>query len=91
MDGMLGPFGDINPYDWSVGGVIKAVTMAWFFYGALGGFIVIPTLGAIAGFISGKMCFSSKKRNTSIVVCSIFAGGVPVFCLSILDNIIGPW
>ena len=62
------------------------------FYGVLGGFAVVPGLGAVAGVFAFRMAKGdvSKSRTLSIafgVLCAISAG---VF-LNMLDRIVGPW
>ena len=62
------------------------------FYGILGGFVVVPGLGAIAGALAFRVAHGdvAKSKKLSIifgVICSIAAG---VF-IDMLDKIIGKW
>jgi hypothetical protein len=90
LGGMLGPFGELNPYSLSVVDVIKSVLVAWVFYGVFGGFIIVPLFGAITGVIVGRK-HSGASKQKMIVIWSFFASVIPVFLLSVLDYVIGPW
>lgn len=90
MVGMVGPLGHLNPYVENVVGIVQSVIIAWLFYGAFGGFIVVPIFGAIAGFIAGRSKANFENKNKMILFCSIVASFIPVFVLSTLDYIIGP-
>ncbi len=91
MGGLVGPVGGINPYGINVFEQMQAVFFAWVFYGAFGGFIVVPAFGAIAGFIVGRKRAGSENKNRLIMLWSTVASGIPVLFLSTLDYIIGPW
>ena len=92
MGGMLGPLGDLNPYGKPVMQVLRGVSFAWVFYGIVcGGFLIVPTLGAITGSKAGGKYANSEKKNRMIVLWSFIAGGIPVLFLSTLDYIIGAW
>lgn len=91
LGGMLGPFGELNPYGLSVVDVMKSVLVAWVFYGVFGGFIIVPLVGAITGVIVGRKYSGASKQNRMIVIWSFFAGTIPVFLLAVLDYVIGPW
>ena len=91
MGGMFGPFGEFSSYGLSVVDVIKSVFVAWVFYGRFGGFIIVPIFGAITGGIVGRKYSESSKKNRMIVMWSFIASAIPVFLLSTLDYIIGPW
>ena len=91
MGGYIGPFGEISTYSIEVVDVLKYVFVAWVFYGMFGGFIILPTFGAITGAIIGGKYSDSKNKNRIIVLWSIMISTIPVFILSILDYIIGPW
>lgn len=87
---MLGPFGELNPYSLSAADTINAVLGAWVFYGVFGGFIIVPLFGAISGAIVGRK-HSGASKQKMIVIWAFLAGVIPVFLLSVLDYIIGPW
>lgn len=91
LAGTIGPFGDFSSYDADVSEVLTSVALAWVFYGAFGGFIVIPLFGAMAGYVAGKRKSSPEHKNRDIALWSILAGGVPVLFISTLDYLIGPW
>ena len=50
-----------------------------------------PYIGAITGKIAGQKYSESSKKNRMIVMWSFIASAIPVFLLSTLDYIIGPW
>lgn len=91
MAGMLGPLGDLNPYGESVFGIVQSVIIAWLFYGAFGGFVVVAIFGAIAGFVAGRKNANLRNKNSRIVLWSVIASCIPVFFLSTLDYMVGPW
>lgn len=91
LAGMLGPFGDLSPYSHSLNDALESVVIAWLFYGAFGGFIVVPMFGAIAGFLAGQKYALVKFKDRKILLWSSVAGGIPVFLLSISDYIFGAW
>lgn len=91
LGGMLGPFGGLSPYSFSVVEVIKSVFVAWVFYGVFGGFIIVPLLGAITGVIVGRKYSGASKQSRMIVIWSFITTVIPVFLLSVLDHIIDPW
>ena len=91
LGGMIGPFGELSTYTMGIGDVLISVFIAWAFYGVFGGFIILPLCGAIAGALAGRKYFSSKNKNKMIVLWSASISAIPVFALSVLDYIIGPW
>ena len=91
MGGMMGPLGEISSYSIGVVDVLKSVFVAWVFYGVFGGFIILPIFGAITGVVVGRKYAGSSKANRMIVWWSFIASAIPVFLLSTLDYIIGPW
>ncbi|MDO8346432.1 MAG: hypothetical protein Q7S85_00895 [Rugosibacter sp.] len=91
MGGMLGPLGEFNPYSMGFSEVLTSVAMAWLFYGLFGGFGILPVFGAIAGHLAGRKFSSTKSKNKMVVLWAALAGAIPVFGLSILDFMIGPW
>ena len=92
MGGMLGPFGEINPYTTgNISGVFQAVIMAWVFYGVLGGYIFIALCGGIAGFIAGKKYSGSMFKDRFILLWASIASGAPILFISVLDFVIGAW
>lgn len=91
MGGMLGPLGDFNPYSMGFSEVLTSVAMAWLFYGLFGGFVIFPVFGAVAGHLAGRKFSSAKNKSKMVVLWAALAGVIPVFGLSILDFIIGPW
>lgn len=66
--------------------------LAVVFYGVLGGFIVVPGLGAITGFLAVLVTHgnASKSKKLSIAFGLLWAIIAGVF-INILDKIIGPW
>ena len=66
--------------------------LAVVFYGILGGFVVVPGLGALAGTLAFRIAHgdATKSKKLSVlfgVLCAFTAG---VF-INMLDKIIGPW
>jgi hypothetical protein len=91
MGGMIGPFGEFSAYGMTIGDVLKSVLVAWIFYGMFGGFIVLPLCGAVTGLLVGRKYATTHGKNKMIVSWSIIVSAIPVFVLSTLDYIIGPW
>jgi len=91
MGGYIGPFGEFGIYGMALVDVLKSVFVAWVFYGIFGGFIILPTCGAITGALVGHKYSKSKNKNKMIVLWAIVISTIPVFILSILDYLIGPW
>ena len=87
----IGPFTDLSTHGMPVAEVIQAVFIAWVFYGVFGGYIILSASGAITGLIIGRKYASAETRNKMIVLWAILIGIIPVFLLSILDYMIGPW
>lgn len=92
MAGMIGPFGELNTFGISPIAVLQGVFMAWVFYGIFGGLIILVVFGAITGIIVGNKYSGPKyNKNKMIALWSVMISVIPVFFLSILDFIIGPW
>jgi asparagine N-glycosylation enzyme membrane subunit Stt3 len=92
MGGMIGPFGTFSSYEENPIEVLKMVFVAWIFYGMFGGLIILAVCGAITGIIIGNKYSKPKdNKNKMIVLWSTIVSVMPVFFLSILDFIIGPW
>jgi len=91
MGGYIGPFGIVSTYGISVVDVLISVLVAWLFYGMFGGFIILPLLGAVTGECVGRIYAASENKNKMILLWSFLISAIPVFILSILDHIIGPW
>ena len=91
MGGYIGPFGEVNIYDISAIDVVKMVLIAWVLYGMFGGFIILALCGIITGTLIGRKYSKSNNKNKMIVLWSAVVSTAPVFVLSILDYIIGPW
>ncbi len=91
MGGYIGPFGEISTYSIATVDVLKSVLVAWVFYGIFGGFIILPTCGAVTGVLVGRKYSKSKNKNKMILLWSIVISTIPVFILSILDYLVGPW
>ena len=91
MGGYIGPLGEFSTYDSSIVEVLKAVFVAWIFYGIFGGFIILTLCGVITGICVGHKYFDSGNKNRMIILWTVIISTVPVFILSILDYIIGPW
>lgn len=91
MGGYVGPFGEISTYSIPIVQVILSVLVAWVFYGIFGGFIILPVFGAVTGEYIGRKYAGSKNKNKIILLWSFVVSAIPVFILSILDYLIGPW
>lgn len=92
MVGLIGPFGTFSSYAASTKEVVQMVLLAWVFYGLFGGIIVLLVCGAVTGVIVGnKYSDTNDHKNNMIALWSAGVSVVPVFFLSILDFIIGPW
>lgn len=91
LGGMLGPLGAFSPYAMSFKEVFLSVAGAWVFYGLFGGFFILPLCGAIAGRWAGRKFARERCKNRMVISCAALASAIPVFCLSVLDWIIGPW
>lgn len=89
--GMMGPFGEVSTQSFGFFGVMVAVLAAWLVYGFLGGFIVVPFFGGVAGYFAGRAFQGSAKKNQIVIAFSAIASAVPVVLISTLDFIIGPW
>jgi len=87
----FGPFGEISTYNMAFSTTLKSVFVAWVFYGILGGFVLLPVLGAIAGVFASRKYTGSKNRRGMIALYSALAASIPIAVLSVLDFIIGPW
>lgn len=92
LGGYIGPFGEIGVYDFGAVELLKAVFLAWVFYGMSGGFIILSVLGAITGVIvSRKYSELVGIKNKMIALWATIITTIPILLLSILDYIIGPW
>ena len=92
MGGMIGPFGAYSSYGGSPIEILQMVFMAWVFYGIFGGLIILVVCGATTGIIVGNKYSGTKyNKNKMIALWSMIISVIPVFFLSILDFIIGPW
>lgn len=91
LAGLYGPFGEFDTYSMEVMAVVLGVLVAWVFYGIAGGFIILSVLGFSTGAAIGQKYLGKRNKNSMIVLSSGLVGGIPVFLLSILDYIIGPW
>jgi len=91
MGGYIGPFGVISTYGMPIVDVLLSVLVAWVFYGIFGGFIIFPVFGAATGKYVGRKYADSKYKNKMILLSSFVVSTIPVFILSILDYLVGPW
>ena len=91
LGGYIGPFAEVSSYGINVIDVVGMVFMAWVFYGIFGGMIVLPVCGVITGVVVGRKYSGSNKKNKMIILWTTAVTFVPVFILSILDYLIGPW
>lgn len=91
LGGYIGPFSAISTYSMPIVDVLTMVLVAWVFYGIFGGFIIFPLLGSVTGEKVGRKYADSKYKNKLILLCSFLVSVIPVFMLSILDYLIGPW
>ena len=80
-----------SAYESGLGGAVRSL-LAVVFYGALGGFVLVPGLGAAAGAFAFQLskgnALKAQKLSITLGVLCAFVGGV---FLSVLDKIIGPW
>lgn len=92
LGGYIGPFGEFRINKIDVLELFHSVILTWLIYGLLGGFIVLGLCGMLTGIIIGNI-HSDKKTNKHkmIIAYSALISLIPVFVLSILDYIIGPW
>jgi hypothetical protein len=74
---------------------IKAAIVSPFavvFYGLLGGFLVLPCLGAVAGFLAHRIAEPDRKSIFRWTVrFALVADLIAALFLALLDKIIGPW
>ena len=91
LGGYIGPFGEISTFSTPAVDVFKAVFVAWVFYGMFGGFIILLACGAITGAYVGRKYAKAENKNKMIVLSCMAVSAIPVFILSILDHLIGPW
>lgn len=91
MGGMVGPLGSVSTYTLGLGDVLHTVFFAWVFYGLLGGFVIVPISGALAGYWAGQTFAGRQGKNAMILLFSALASAIPVTVLATLDYIIGPW
>lgn len=94
LGGMVGPFGELSLFEMGAIEALKAVLVAWVFYGALGGFIVLAASGAVTALIISCKdprtgCVAGK--NKTIALWSTIVAVPPILLLAVLDYIIGPW
>jgi len=89
--GYIGLFAELSPYSIGVLKTIKSVVIAWWFYGILGGYLVLGISGIITGLYIGHKFSDSDNKNKRIIIGSIAISAIPVFVLSLLDFVIGPW
>lgn len=92
--GYIGPVDALGTYPDEIGdmgGTIAEISIAWFFYVAYWGFAVLILAGGVTGYLVGRMHPGSEIINAKIFIWSFVVTTVPVFILSILDYIIGPW
>ncbi|OGP92723.1 MAG: hypothetical protein A2Z19_02085 [Deltaproteobacteria bacterium RBG_16_54_18] len=66
--------------------------LAVVFYGVLGGFIVVPGLGAATGALAFQIARGNapKAQKLSVIFGLLWALAAAAF-LALLDKIIGPW
>jgi hypothetical protein len=58
----------------------------------LGGFVLQAALGALGGFVAGRVAQGEPRRAWRLTFLSGLGAAVPgVIVLSVLDRIIGPW
>lgn len=86
----IGPFGQVDPFAMGFENVFVAVTLAWVFYGLLGGFLIVPLLGVFAGRSAARK-YEGAQRARMIALYACVAGVAPVLGLCVLDYVIGPW
>ena len=71
---------------------IKPAMFAVVFYGILGGFIVLPLLGAAAGFLASRMNHGNPRAARRLTIIAALAVSLAcVVFLATLDLLIGPW
>ena len=89
--GYIGPFTELSPYSLGVLKTIEAVVIAWWFYGILGGYIILGFGGITTGLYLGHKYADATNKNNMVVIWSTVISAIPVFVLSILDFLVGPW
>ena len=73
------------------GKYLSSVPFAWFFYGILGGFIVMIVGGAFIGAtLDQRIKNVTTKKCMIIIIASVYATCGVTF-LAVLEEIIGPW
>ena len=73
MGGIIGPFGEINA-NVGIFDIIKMVTIAWIFYGILGGFVVLSVGGAVAGIIIERKYDQNSGKVKLIYIWGVVRG-----------------
>ena len=86
-----GPFEQPSIYTLGFLPVVKMLSLAWVFYMAFGGFVILPVLGAVTGILVGNKYTESSRKNSLIVFWAFVVSAIPVFILSVLDWVIGNW
>jgi hypothetical protein len=82
------------PFAGKLGGIAAIVPamLAVVFYGVIGGFLVVPPLGALAGFVAGRVnAGNAEGAKRATVIASLAVSLACAVLLAILDLIIGPW
>ena len=91
FSGYIGPFGELSSYSTDFIETIKSVLIAWWFYGILGGYIILGLGGIGTGLYIGHKYADATNKNRFILFWSAVLSAIPVFILAILDFLIGPW
>ncbi len=92
MGGYIGPASDVGIDYSNILDILKMVSIAWVFYGIMGGFIVL----AIGGAAASKLTFQKPSKTEhsqfkQLVVRAVCVSFLGCGALAILDFIIGPW
>ncbi len=92
LGGYIGPASDVGINYSNFSDILVAVSVAWMFYGIIGGFVVLAMGGAAASHLAFHESINRGNNEKKVLVvlaaCVSFLG---CGTLAILDYIIGPW
>jgi len=92
LGGYIGPASEIGINYTEIIDLVKMVTVAWLFYGVLGGFIFLAIGGASASiFVTYIVYKKEDHQDCKVLFPAILVAFFGCGFLAILDYIIGPW
>ncbi len=92
MGGYIGPASDVGIDYSNILDILTMVSIAWVFYGIMGGFIVLAIGGAAASKLTlHKTIKTEHSQVKNLVVRAVCVSFLGCGALAILDFIIGPW